>query len=83
MNNGDMPASPIDLDAMIPPADGFPFNYPLGLTKRERFAMAAMQGIMSRDCGSAYNSLNLHVVAKSAVTAADALLAELAKGQSK
>ena len=48
----------------------------LGLTKREAFAMAAMQA-MAND-----NNLSFEIVAGYAVQYADALLAELAKEKS-
>jgi hypothetical protein len=50
----------------------------LGMTKREAFAMAAMQGALSSGIpGTHYQPL---VCAEQAVQFADALLAELAKG---
>lgn len=64
--NGDLPAMPVEHNGW-----GEPCN---GLTKREMFAMLAMQGLIASDvCG------NLHEprCAELAVKAADALLAEL------
>lgn len=52
MNNADKPAYPTDLETEWEKDEDSPFphgvNKPLtGLTKRERFAMAAMQGLLS------------------------------------
>lgn len=57
--------------------DGQPTHMIGGLTIRERFAMAAMQGILS----NAFENMPTHpvAVAPMAVSHADALLAELAK----
>ena len=47
MKNGDMPAMPIEINGFgqyAPEVYG-------GLTKREMFAMAAMQGLLSRESG--------------------------------
>ena len=75
MKNGDMPAMPIELN-------GFGQYAPeahIGLTKREMFAMAAMQGICSNpDDRYTYEQLAGH-----AVKHADALLAELEKTNEK
>jgi hypothetical protein len=71
INNADRPAMPFqEVTGMV---GGVPTGYKnhVGLTKREKFAMAAMQGILNNgiytfaDC------------AKDAVQYADALLAEL------
>jgi len=43
MNNADTPAAPIELNGF---GQYEPVSF-LGLTKRERFAMAAMQGLLS------------------------------------
>ncbi len=51
-----------------------PFNY-LGITKRELFAMAVMNGIISDPEGDG----NVITLARTAVVIADALLDELAK----
>ena len=51
-----------------------------GLTKREEFAKAAMQGMMAY-CGSYGMTNGPEEVAARAVQVADALLAELAKEQ--
>ena len=86
MNNSDMPAMPagkIDIEA---PRGGDPFgNYTttsLGLTKREHFAGLAMQGWLAR-CANIPHSHKLEPegMARVAVEMADALLAQLDKGE--
>ena len=72
MNNGDLPASPIDSVDYMHVKER---PYCNGLTKREAFAMAAMQGILS-------NSNRWHQpddLASMALGRADALLKELDK----
>lgn len=89
ISNGDMPAMPLPNDAT-----GRPYvfdDYDIqnkrrayGLTKREQFAMAAMQGILSSPLETdklshaANKSMKVFVV-EQAVAIADALLAELGK----
>lgn len=71
MKNADLPAAPSGVLQ-----DGYNYgHYPLnvGLTKREMFAMAAMQGLCANN--NEYNSYQ-HL-ANSALCHADALLAEL------
>lgn len=63
--NRDMPAMPLPSK-----------NLAHGLTKRDLFAMAAMQGILS-DPNSSY--VGADIIANYSVEAADALLAELDK----
>jgi hypothetical protein len=73
IKNGDLPAMPIELN-------GFGLYAPesyLGLTKREMFAMAAMQGILSN--GVDYTMYGDQDICKDAVIHADNLLAELEK----
>lgn len=68
--NANLPAMPIELN-------GFGQYEPAaftGLTKREMFAMAAMQGLLAKD-----DDRQAHNVALQAVQNADALLAELEK----
>ena len=77
--NGDMPVTPIVME------NGHPYhasqvcfeNTPLvtGLTKREAFAMAAMQGILSH----AFGRGTKEELAIQSLECADALLSELAK----
>lgn len=65
-NNGDTPAMPV--------MDEYPeHGQHYGLTKREKFAMAAMQGF----CGD--GGTQVVNIPKMAVEMADALLAELEK----
>lgn len=69
IKNGDLPAMPIELS-------GFGQYAPeahAGLTKREMFAMAAMQGF----CQINLTFKNKQSLAAQAVEVADALLAEL------
>jgi hypothetical protein len=83
MNNGDMPASPITSE--LYPMEAMRSNLgsmPTGLTKRERFAMAAMQGMISSgDMELAEDGVE-SFIAECLVKYADALLAELAKEKS-
>ena len=71
-NNGDLPAMPLEREAEL--ASSFNAADTYGLTKREQFAMAAMQGLCAT---GQYGSFD-HV-AQDAVKAADELLAELEK----
>ena len=74
MKNGNLPAMPIPNGADGTPWTARDLGNPeqvIGLTKRETFAMAAMQGILS--CGN-YTYVD---AASDAVKHADALLAEL------
>lgn len=73
IKNGDMPAMPIELN-------GFGLYEPsafLGLTKREQFAMAALQGLLSGGYCINEPHYRLNDVPSEAVALADALLAEL------
>lgn len=87
MRNADMPAMPQSAKE-----DGYGCNYgdginqvPTGLTKREMFAMHAMQGLLSSNVTFASSATYNHrsqakdQLAKDAVFYADALLAELEK----
>ena len=88
IKNGDYPASPLSGDAYTDFTDAV--NIPIasynpecqGLTKREAFAMAAMQNIVGRynpyECGD-FDSSDHELTAQNAVGLADALLKELAK----
>ena len=72
IKNGDMPAKPIEIN-------GFGQFAPeafIGLTKREMFAMAAMQGILSSETDARHHN-NEEALAESAVKCADALLSQL------
>lgn len=65
--NADMPA--------MPPHSEFVTDFAMGLTKREMFAMAAMQGLLVNMGRNEFN--DVISVSREAVNAADALLAEL------
>lgn len=89
MKNSEKPINP------IVNADGYPSfdraieNEPtslIGLTKREYFAAKAMQGLLSiydTHNDIVPNETNIKYMAKLSVTAADALLTELAELQSE
>ncbi len=66
--NGDKPAAPVDGAARYS-----------GLTKREMFAMAAMQGFLGADIN--WNKTSFVDVCHDAVKCADALLAELERAK--
>ncbi|NLA68012.1 MAG: hypothetical protein GX856_07190 [Gammaproteobacteria bacterium] len=75
-DNGSLPASPVPLC----PGEHFRGHGPAdGLTKREAFAMAAMQGIRANAGWIDHAAFDSAAVASQAVCDADALLAELAK----
>jgi len=76
MNNADMPASPM-FDkyggaGSVVCKEGYSHKA-YGLTKREAFAMAALQGLAS------FEHISLELIASEAVSLADALLKELDK----
>jgi len=80
MNNADMPAMPIKEDVWADPRDpGKGIISCTGLTKREAFAMVAMQGILSNPYWNEFGDFSADGIAESATRNADALLAELAK----
>lgn len=82
IKNGDLPTMPSGVLQDGHNCGHYPLN--TGITKREQFAMAAMQGILS---GLPFEKLNVAaqnakilpdvLLAKMAIDAADALLAEL------
>ena len=76
-NNGDTPATAIEFRA---PNDsgGEDIGQWRGLTKREAFAMAAMQGTLAGDVN---NELTVKDIVEQAVYIADALLKELSNVQ--
>jgi hypothetical protein len=80
IKNGDLPANPLsDSDQSFGFLEGqYPSRATSGLTKREMFAMAAMQGLLSKHADYDYATTDL---AAFAVSHADALLAELRKSQ--
>lgn len=79
IKNADLPAMPNDTDpqtfGLIHKSGDMSLllKHNTGLTKREMFAMAAMQGLAS----SASDYSRFYEMAKDAVAIADALLAEL------
>jgi hypothetical protein len=82
MNNGDLPAMPNNTDmqtlgcmGMMNTVADF-YRHGAGLTKREIFAMAAMQGLLARHGDDDYPAMS---IAAYSVAHADALLAELGK----
>ena len=74
MKNGDLPAMPVEEGHLYESRcdNGSWALGALGLTKREMFAMVAMQGLFA----SGY-AATIAEIASDAVTASDALLAEL------
>lgn len=88
MNNGDMPASPLTGDAYIDFESALnksgSYNPECqGLTKREAFAMVAMQGLLSStNYPTSINGVDVceyDLCAQASVKQADALLKELSK----
>ena len=77
MNNSDMPANPTKHDS-----EHFVHShtYTTGLTKREAFAVAAMQGILANSEPNSWSEEQWYKqFSTQAVNHADALLKELAK----
>lgn len=72
--NGNDPGNPIPMDKALSFTDNP--EYGLGLTKRERFAMAAMTGYMAHEFTGHQDP---HGVAEYAVNCADALIKALNK----
>lgn len=75
MKNADAPAMPIELNGFgqyAPTAFG-------GLTKREMFAMYAMQGLLSANATYNGKTNDRSALAKDAIAFANALLEELSK----
>ena len=82
IENGDLPASPSSLDITeYAGTINCSYNKPLtGLTKREAFAMSAIQGWLARCANVPHHAtLEPEVMASVAVSMADALLKELDK----
>ncbi len=81
--NGNLPAMPIYLtEAIIRAAENGAdevVDRVSGLTKREMFAMAAVQGLLSSGATYKGSTTNRHLLAADAAAHADALLAELEK----
>jgi hypothetical protein len=81
IKNGDLPAMPAITLSEVESNSGLKYELKtecVGLTKREQFAMAAMQGIMANASGG-YSSFEY--LSQDAVAVADALLAELEKSK--
>lgn len=81
MKNGDLPAMPNLTANGVPTSERELFELlsdsrvTIGLTKREMFAMAAMQGILAKP------EVSMNYAAQDAVKLADELLAELEKSK--
>jgi len=77
IKNGDLPAMPLAYTREYPTSVGFEKHEEVcfGLTKREQFAMAAMQGILAKP------EVSMNYAAQDAVKLADELLAELEKSK--
>ncbi len=79
VKNGDLPAMPFQEVTSITGGMITGFKNHSGLSKREQFAMAAMQGLCANSiAGSHHTFKNL---AAEAVAYADALLAELERAK--
>ncbi|TVK95342.1 hypothetical protein AYJ01_00720 [Shewanella algae] len=76
MKNSDMPAMPV-IDWDIKDGKAVRFTSSEGLTKREAFAMAALQGLSGAHNHDGEWSHDSKIVAEVAVKYADALLEEL------
>jgi len=76
MNNADMPATPIQFEWETNSGDKH-IELWRGLTKRETFAMHAMQGILSNQTYEPPRRGKIRGMAIDAVNAADVLLAAL------
>jgi len=74
-NNGNLPAAPTIYADMAANGQREIYCTEVGLTKREMFAMAAMQGILAN------SSNGMSYAARDAVLMADELLAELEKAK--
>lgn len=85
IKNGDLPAMPISCSETLCQMTGTLKPEFSGLTKREQFAMAAMQGLLSGVHGdsSLYDAAPEWVrnISEASVEFADALLAELEKSK--
>jgi hypothetical protein len=74
IKNGDLPAMPQNNSEALCRQTGMPHYAHSGLTKREMFAMAAMQGLLSADADRVVTEIE---IADWSVRQADALLAVL------
>ena len=82
MSRGDEPAYPTITIEPVPPGErGYPKKVLRGgLTKRERFAMVAMQGMVG---GIPLCDQDPSLIAECAYRQADAMLAEMERGDAK
>ena len=79
IKNGDMPASPSDFNFINQLGKNI-HEMNTGLTKREAFAMAAMQGILANSEPNSWSEEQWYErFSSQAVNHADALLKELSK----
>ena len=81
IDNGDMPINPLRGATNVPFSNhdyGAVKNSMVGLTKREAFAMAAMQGIMANSDDN-WIFCPIESIAMQSVQMADELLKELSK----
>lgn len=82
MKNADMPAMPVTIKADVQQKAFGAVDFQCqGITKREMFAMHAMQGLLSSasDSDGIWTNEGPSFIASEAVSFADALLAELDK----
>lgn len=75
MKNANEPAYPVNEQIDCLPNGGYFFHVYEGLTKREKFAMAAMQGILSNP--ALVEVVDTAWVSKESINQADALLKQL------
>ena len=80
MKNEDKPAMPIDGEALND-SPSLCLEDSTGLTKREMFAMHAMQGLLSANATYSGKTNDRIALARDAIAHADSLLAELEKQQ--
>jgi len=79
MKNGDLPAMPTIYADMATNGQREIYCDQTGVTKREQFAMAAMQGLLASGATYKGSTTNRHLLAADAVAHADALLVELGR----
>ena len=82
MNNGNRPANPlpiVTIDGTVYDVGEYSAGKSAGLTKREVFAMAAMQGLMGNE--DTTRQINIMAICEAAVNSADALLKALENKQ--
>jgi len=77
MNNGDLPAMPMDSVSSDRAEEGYFYQFAYGLTKREMLASMAMQGMVSNpnlNSGQGFTGAEISALS---VAAADSLLKAL------